>query len=271
MKDFIFASYRCTWPSVARLMVLLIGVEVWAADAFVTPISPGIYFSQQTEHRLSPAQKDKLEASLRRITGWQQLRADKHGHLLLEETSEFVAGSVWARRVLRAILRSGHRFVIENHFAAPTIHFGQLDQGTKYEDERAGIKLEIYRVRLDLADFQNMQAAPEVRAAFDEGFTLLHELLHGLGLQDTSIRNEIGDCEQIINRIRMDLGLPLRDQYLGDLLITTPKIKTVRLRFKSQKINGEGIARRKTQYLFFAFYTDSSQLSKEKILTALFE
>jgi hypothetical protein len=137
---------------------------------------------------------------------------------------------------------------------------------------------------LDFADFQNMEAAPEVRAAFDEGFAFLHELLHGLGLQDTGTHNEIGDCEQIVNKIRADLGLPLRDQYLGDLLSITPKIKTVRLRFKSQQVSGKTVSRWKNQYLFFAFYAESepewiprspsarlSGESKEKLLTSLAE
>ena len=127
-----------------------------------------------------------------------------------------------------------------------------------------------------------MQAPPAVRAAFDEGFTLLHELLHGLGLQDTDIPNEIGDCEQIVNKMRADLGVPLRDHYLGDVLLDMRGFRTVRLRFKQREGADSTTARWKKHYLFFVMYTASqaeprrglsaiARTSQEKILSSLAE
>ena len=149
-----------------------------------------------------------------------------------------------------------------------------------YFDPRTNIKLDIYHVRLDFEDFKHMQAAPEVRDAFDAGFTLLHELLHGLGLQDTGIPDELGDCEQLVNKIRADLGVPLRDQYLGETLLRTPWFRTVRLRFKRSASNGKAPARTKKYYLFFVMNPESEweprrppksllSASKEKLLTVL--
>ena len=103
---------------------------------------------------------------------------------------------------------------------------------------------------MDFDDFQQVDASSEVRAAFDEGFTLFHELLHGLGYMDASRARELGACEEIVNRVRSDLGLPLRDEYFGEAWRITERLTSVRLRFRSQARNGNS-ARRESHYLFF--------------------
>lgn len=275
------SSYQVFGRGLIALVVLLLSQHDASSQAQPRlPLTPGIYFSAEAAYQSSPAQQTKLVASLRRITGWQHLRVEERGHLTLAHDHEDAGGSAWARRVLRAVFRSGHRFVIENHAASRTVNFGQLDEGLKYEDDRSGIKLDIYRVRLDYDDFQQMQAGPEVRAAFDEGFTVLHELLHGLGLDDTHIPNELGECERVINHMRAELGLLLRDQYLGDVLRVSPYFFTMRLRFKSLAAAGQA---RKRHYLFFALATapepksaprrnaTQSRSDKEKLLASFSE
>jgi hypothetical protein len=263
----------------AVIFVLGLNPEAKSHGVFRSVPTPGIHFSADATHRLSPAQQQKLLASLRRITGWAYLKADERGHITFTPTAEVKGGSAWARRILNAVTHSGRRFVVENHFGSPTVNFGQLDEGLKYADDHSGVKLDIYRVRLDFADFQEMQAGPEVRAAFDEGFTLLHELLHGLGLEDTTNPDELGDCERLVNQIRTDLGVPLRDQYLGDLLRVTPHFVTLRLRFKSLAAAGKRV---KKHYLFFSLAavpepkprlrpSFPTSDSKEKLLAALAE
>ncbi len=286
MKYLIFASQYlgrlCAVVVMAGSSALAMNDESLSKEVYVTPIVPGICFSQQAAYQLSSLEKSNLTARLQRLTGWPQLRIGEGDRLMLEQANEFAGGSVWARRVINEIFRSGNRFVVENHAGSATVNFGQLDEGTNYADDRTGTKLVIYRVRLDFDDFQKMQASPEVRDTFDEGFTFFHELLHGLGLQDTNIYNEIGDCERVVNQIRAELGLPLRDHYLGDLLNITPRFKTVRLRFKSQSSNGKPATRWKKQYLYFVFNTaqeweprppvaPQSRESKEKLLTSLSE
>lgn len=244
----------------ARTFFLFVGVNLAAAwllsgDAlaerdYATAVRPGIYFNQQTNGRFSATEKERLLMSLRRITGWTQLHINENGHLTLDRADEFVAGAAWARQVLAGAIRSGHRFLVENHAHSLTVNFGQLDEGTTYEDVAAGIKLTIYRLRLDGADFQQMEAPAELRATFDEGFTFFHELLHGLGFRDTNIPNEIGACEKIVNQIRAELGLPLRDHYLGETVIATVQFKVIRLRFQRALPATVG-SRRKKQYLFF--------------------
>ena len=279
MKNFNSLCSRLVGSLMGIVLVWGLNLEAKAHGRFRTPPTPGIHFSEDATHRLSPIQQQKLEVSLRRITGWSHLRTDERGHLTFHEKAEFKGGSAWARRVLNAVIHSGRRFVVENHSGSPTVNFGQLDEGLKYADDHSGVKLDIYRVRLDFADFQEMEAGPEVRAAFDEGFTLLHELLHGLGLEDTTKPDELGDCERLVNQIRADLGVPLRDQYLGDLLRVTPQFVTLRLRFKSLAAAGKTV---KKHYLFFPLAALPepklsvrralpATASKEKLLAALAE
>lgn len=214
-------------------------------------VLPGIWCSRHETYVLSAQQQDTLQTSLRRITGWTQLSLTENGKLEIGDFAAIAGGSRRARLALLQTLRSGNQFVIENHSASAAVNFGQLDEGTNYADDRSGLKLDVYRVRLDFTDFDKMSAAPAVLKSFDEGFTFLHELLHGLGLKDTAIPNEIGDCETAVNQMRAELGLPLRDQYLADLLRVTPIIKTIRLRFKAQMMDRQGVARWKTQHLYF--------------------
>ena len=253
-----------------RIFFLFVGgafVAAWlfsgkalAERNYAAVVRPGIYFNQQTDCRFSAPEKERLLRSLRRITGWTQLHINENGHLTLAQADEFVAGSAWARQVLIGALRSGHRFLVENHAHSLAVNFGQLDEGTTYEDVQAGIKLTIYRLRLDGVDFQQMEAPAELRATFDEGFTFFHELLHGLGFHDTNIPNEIGACEKIVNQIRAELGLPLRDHYLGETVIATVQFKVIRLRF--QRAGATTVSsRRKKQYLFFLLQTAPSAAS----------
>jgi len=141
-----------------------------------------------------------------------------------------------------------------------SVNFGQLNEGLRYEDAITGLRLMVWRVRLDFDDFREMQASREVQASFDVGFTTLHELLHGLGYKDATKVDELGECEERLNRSREELGLPTRDQYFGDALRLAQHFVSVRLRFRS---NAPRISTRpalgRTQYLFFMLQSDYDQ------------
>lgn len=248
MKDLILTCEQLGWIVILLSLLML---PVAAKSARTTTVLPGAWCSQSTVYAPSAAQRETLQTRLRRITGWTQLSFAENGKLEIHDFTAIEGGARSARRVLLQALRSGKQFVIENHSSSPSVNFGQLDEGTNYADDRTGLALEIYRVRLDFADFGRMTASAEVKDSFDEGFTLLHELLHGLGLTDTHIPNEIGECETVVNQMRAELGLPLRDQYLADLLRLTPLAKIIRLRFRAQTLGPPGIARWKTHHLFF--------------------
>jgi len=48
-----------------------------------------------------------------------------------------------------------------------SVNFGQLNEGLRYEDAITGLRLMVWRVRLDFDDFREMQASREVQASFE--------------------------------------------------------------------------------------------------------
>lgn len=239
-----------------RLMTRLIGLASmglllmsWqtASARELWPVKAGIYSSNEAGRALTAAQKEELVESLRRITGWADVRFLDDGALKLGEVLTGATGSPTARRLLQRAVNAGFVFLIEDHSGSEAVNFGQLDEGTRYERWGTGVCFTIFRLRLDFADFRAIKAGPQVRASFDAGFTLLHELLHGFGYHDTSEPGAVGQCEEIINRIRAELGLPLRDQYLPDVIPVTSHHLILRLRFRHRG-NRE---KPQQHYLFF--------------------
>ena len=71
-----------------------------------------------------------------------------------------------------------------------------------------------YVVLIDFNDFQQLSGDAEARAAFDVGWGLLHEIDHVVsGSEDPKDEKGIGDCEDHINEMRQEVGLPVRAEY----------------------------------------------------------
>ncbi len=221
-----------------------------AAARWNHPTTPGIWLSGETGRVCEAECQRQLLAGLRRLTGWPQLGFNANGQLAVIDSAEFSAGSPTARAVLGQAWQSGHVFIIEAHTGSPDVSFGQLDEGLIYEDNRRGVRLTIWRVRLDLADFKRISAPARVRAAFDPGFVFLHELLHGLGYPDPNRFGEIGACEARVNQIRAELALPQRAQYFATAQQMYQSVVMVRLGFQeaSRAANALGQPAKQTQY-----------------------
>ena len=220
-----------------------------AATLEDSPKTSGVWCERRSEHAITKEHEWRLALSLRRITGYGALQFAPDGSLSLGDSSVVAGGSAEARRILMTAVCSSASFVIEDYSGSGSVNFGQAAPEQVYEP-RCGRISQVWRLRLDFDDFQQVDASSEVRAAFDEGFTLFHELLHGLGYMDASRARELGPCEEIVNRIRGELGLPLRDQYFGEAWRIAERLTSVRLRFHSQARNGNP-ARRESHYLFF--------------------
>ncbi|MBP6820341.1 MAG: hypothetical protein KA368_02300 [Acidobacteria bacterium] len=204
----------------------------------------GVWLSQEKNHLLSTAHEEELLQSLRKITGLCELRFTENGSLNLGDTSDQSDGSLIARSILRRALESGYVFVVEDHSDSTDVNFGQMDEGTNYEEATSQRRFLIWKIRLDFDDFRKMAASRGVRESFNIGFTFLHELLHGLGHKDAEQIQELGECEELINQARLELSLPTRDQYFGVQVKITERFFTVRLKFRDH-------ARRRDEYMFF--------------------
>lgn len=246
---------RSVFFSGCALMALLFFTEIAFAQE-TTPKTPGIWISKDAHYKLTDKRQEQLTQSLRRITGLHELNFAENGALTMGAPPSGTEGSMTARQILSCSIASGAVFVIEDHSDSPSVNFGQLDEGLRYEDMSTGVRLMIWRVRLDFNDFRDMQAPREVRASFDVGFTMLHELSHGLGYKDAATMDELGECEELLNQARTELSLPLRDQYFGDALQIARNFISIRLRFRTLT----SAARNRAQYLFFIVPADADEL-----------
>lgn len=232
-------AWACVLPS---LIGLLLGM---ANSALAVDVKgPGVWLSNEKQFSFSEPQKEQLRQNLQQITGLTELRFLENGRLQLGTAFEPVNGSAAARQILQRAVDSGYVFLIEDHSDSPDVNFGQLDEGTLYEDESASRRFLIWRVRLDFEDFRKMSAPRQVRESFSVGFTVLHELLHGLGHRDAQILTEVGECEEQVNKARLELSLPTRDRYFAAQQKITGNFFTYRLKFRDH-------SRRRDEYLFF--------------------
>ncbi len=226
------------YASLLALVLVYLGSLTYPAQAagrWSYPTTPGIWLSQERGRECNADCQAQLIESLRRLTGWQQLGFTSTGWLEIGnravlETDQ--ASSPSARGVLTRAQQGQHVFIVEAHTASPDVSFGQLDEGLVYEDSLRHLRLKIWRLRVDLADFKRIAAPARVLAAFDPGFVFLHELLHGLGYPDPERFGELGACEAQVNQMRIELDLPLRTQYFATSYQLNQQAITVRLGFQ---------------------------------------
>jgi len=228
--------------------ISLVEPNLAAVAAAEPPGDLGIWCERRSEFAVTKAHEARLASSLRRITGYHALGFAPDGLLSLGD-STVCGGSAEARWILRTAFCSPAVFFIEDYSGFSSVTFGQAAREQVFAYGEGKIS-NVWRLRLDFDDFQQVAASANVKATFDEGFTFFHELLHGLGYTDASRIGELGTCEEILNGVRSELGLPLREQYFGEIWQITEKLTSVRMRFRSLQRNGNRL-RSQTHYLFF--------------------
>jgi hypothetical protein len=90
-------------------------------------------------------------------------------------------------------------------------------------------KLSTHVVLIDFTDFEQLMGDDKARESFDVGWGLMHELNHVVSnTDDAEGVDELGSCEQPINLMREELGLPLRSSYFyrPTTLRTNPNFRT---------------------------------------------
>lgn len=220
-----------------------------ATPALAQPVppSPGIWQSTTADHALRDESRRLVLNSLERITGLRRITFSADGRMQASSERRSGAGSRIAEDVLRKALASGDVFVLQEHSNSPTVTFGQIE-GMTYINDKTGRRAQVWWVRLDFEDFRTIQASRRVRAAFDPGFVLLHELLHALGHRDDMAPGALGECERILNEARRDLDLPLRASYAATPVAPTDFGPDARLRFEEAR---PGRSSSQVRHMFF--------------------
>lgn len=166
---------------------------------------------------LKSKQLSMLLESLRQKSGFQDMHFDKDGFLQLGDRASISGGSTAARKLLIAAVDRAKAIDLENHNRTRQIAFARLAMTVSYLSRKTGERIEVAPIQIDFSDFAHLRGDKKVIAAFDIGFVVLHELGHAaLGLRDELVNGqEPGECEDYINQIRRDLGVPERQHYVA--------------------------------------------------------
>jgi hypothetical protein len=175
------------------------------------------------KYSLSATQLGALLESLRHKTGFQDMTFDETGFLTLGDRARVAGGSAAARDLLMAAVDGDQIFELEAHNDSPDFAFARLVEEVRYTNHPREERIESYLIQFDLADFRQLRGSRRALAAFDLGLVALHELAHGvLKLHDAiSNQTQLGPCDQYINLIRRELGLPERRHYVARVRLST--------------------------------------------------
>lgn len=167
------------------------------------------------ERPLKLTQLAVLLESLRWKSGFQEMHFDEDGFLRLGDRTRFAGGSAYARELLVAAVDRAKAIDLENHDRSSKIAFARLAASIRFVSRMTGTTIDVYPIEIDFSDFAHLRGNREAIEAFDIGFVVMHELAHAaLGLHDSLVNGrEPGECEEFINLIRRDLGVPERQSY----------------------------------------------------------
>ena len=155
--------------------------------------------------------REELVARLRAITGLSDLRFETDGSLRFD-VNQSTRGSKSARELLLQAVQGGNVIILEDASSRADVAFCRVVRGRWMRDEAA--KPPAYVVLIDFTDFHQLSGDAEARAAFDVGWGLLHEIDHVVNdSEDTKDEKAIGECEDHINEMRLEVGLPVRAGY----------------------------------------------------------
>jgi hypothetical protein len=175
-------------------------------------------------HRLNAKQLSQVLKSLKSKTGFEELHFDSDGFLRVGDPQKFIGGSASARALILAAVSSLELVELENSNRSPEVAFARLATVAIYESRATGKRIVVQPLQIDFSDFDYLRGSSEVVASFDLGFAILHELVHAvLNLHDVMPEgDDLGDCEQYINRVRREMGLPERQAYIATVRDAPP-------------------------------------------------
>lgn len=159
---------------------------------------------------VSRSHREELTTRLRIITGLGTLNFDSNGSLRLGEQA--AGGSESARLLLAEAVAGPSVIVLEDASSRADVAFCRVVRGRWVRGESN--KPPAFVVLIDFTDFHQLSGDAEARAAFDVGWGLLHEIDHVVNdSEDARDAKVVGECEDHINRMRLEVGLPARVDY----------------------------------------------------------
>lgn len=162
---------------------------------------------------VSRGDREELALRLRAITGWNDLAFNSDGALRITNTRPH-GGSESARDLLARTLSGDRIILFEDASSRKDVVFCRVELGAL--DQQADA--EVFVVLIDFDDFRQVSGDKQARAAFDVGWAVLHEVDHVVEGSEDPLENVAGDCEGRINRMRRELGLPIRNSYFYSFL-----------------------------------------------------
>ena len=184
---------------------------------------------------VSAGHKTELIDKLRTISGFSKLTFTENGSLKLDGL--VVNGSERARELLKSAITGPAIIVLEDASGRADVAFCRVVPARVKGTNRQ--LLPAYVVLVDFNDFRQLTGDAEALAAFNVGWGVLHELDHIVSdSEDARNPGEIGKCEDHINAMRSELGLPSRSEYFFTPVSSRSDanfaIRYVRLPFESR-------------------------------------
>jgi hypothetical protein len=186
------------------VLVLLIS----AVSTFATTIENVV-----VRENISKSNREELAQRLRSITGWKELTFDVDGALRIGNT-EAGPGSKSARDLISRTISGSRVILFEDASSRKDVVFCRVVQGRLERKPDA----DVYIVLIDFSDFRRVSGDKQAQAAFNVGWAVLHEMDHVVENSEDPQQDVAGDCEGHINRMRRELGLPVRNSYFFSFL-----------------------------------------------------
>lgn len=161
---------------------------------------------------VSQSNREELARRLRAITGWTDLAFDNDGAMRIGHGGTR-AGSQSARGLINKAFTGQRVILFEDASSRKDVVFCRVSLGTMDQ-----VTSEVYVVLIDFADFRQVTGDKQALAAFDVGWAVLHEIEHVVEDSQDPEEDVAGDCEGHINRMRRELGLPVRNSYFFSFL-----------------------------------------------------
>lgn len=201
--------------------------------------------------------RDRLSGvlgKLREKTGLATLHLDDAEFLVVDDPTEVSGGSMSARNLLFSAMSGDKVIELEDYSRDQSVFFANIGNQNVIRNMKTGERIEVYYLRFDFFDFSLLQGDPQALKSFDTGIVMLHELAHAVwAARDGATRLQTpGECIGYTNRIREELGYPLRKSYQPEIRqkITYDQGYIVELAFETRR-HYAGRDKRNRYYVFW--------------------